>query len=131
MKHGCVFKFGCGCVCECMCGTRPFLRKYGVGAANKKLLKIFIFIFSIYCKGKNIFLLWESMQTTNDNKYISLLGKHANKTKCYPFLYIFYLLSFSFQIYFQRKETKNKTQNKKENTKEATNIQNKIEKEQI
>ena len=29
----------------------------GAGAAIKKLLKIFIFIFSIYFKGKNIFLL--------------------------------------------------------------------------
>ena len=33
------------------------------------------------------------------------------------------MLSFSFQIYFQRQET----QNKKENTKEAINIHNKIE----
>ena len=56
------------------------------------------------------------MQTKNDNKYISLLGKHVN-----------YMLSFSFQIYFQRQET----QNKKENTKEAINIHNKIEEGQI
>ena len=78
-------------------------------AAIKKLLKIFLFIFSIYFKGKNIFLFWESMQTTSFS------------------IYIFYMLSFSFQIYFQRQEI----QNKKENTKEVTNIQNKIEKWQI
>ena len=51
--------------------------------------------------------------------------------KQHHFLYIFYMLSFSFQIYFQRQETQNKTQNKKENIKEATNIQNKIEEGQI
>ena len=79
------------------------------GAAIKNLLKVFLFIFSIYFKGKNIFLFWESMQTTSFS------------------IYIFYMLSFSFQIYFQRQET----QNKKENTKEATNIQNKIEEWQI
>ena len=79
------------------------------GAAIKKLLKIFLFLFSIYFKGKNIFLFWESMQTTSFS------------------IYIFYMLSFSFQIYFQRQET----QNKKENTKEVTNIQNKIEEWQI
>ena len=47
----------------------------------------------------NIFHCWESMQQ-------------------HPFLYIFYMLSFSFQIYFQRQETQKKTQkNKKKNTK--------------
>ena len=34
------------------------------GAAIKNLIKIFLFLFSIYFKGKNIFLFWESMQTT-------------------------------------------------------------------
>ena len=66
-------------------------------------------------------------------KYFYLYFLYISKAKIYfysgkackqhPFLYIFYMLSFSFQIYFQRQET----QNKKENTKEVTNIQNKIE----
>ena len=51
----------------------------GAGAAIKKLLKIFIFIFSIYFKGKNIFLFWEKMQTTSfESMQNNILGKHAN-----------------------------------------------------
>ena len=46
---------------------------------NKKLLKIFLFIFSIYFKGKYIFLFWESMQTTSfESMQNNILGKHAN-----------------------------------------------------
>ena len=44
MKHRCVFGFGYGCGC----GNLQFLKKLGAGAAIKKLLKIFLFIFSIY-----------------------------------------------------------------------------------
>ena len=50
MKHGCVFGFGCGC------GTRQFLKQLGAGAAIKKLLKIFLFIFSIKIFLKNTLL---------------------------------------------------------------------------
>ena len=42
MKHGCVSGFRCGS------RTWQFLKKSDVGAAIKKLLKIFLFIFSIY-----------------------------------------------------------------------------------
>ena len=44
-------------------------------AAIKKLL----FIFSIYFKGKKIFLLWESMQTTSfESMQNNIMGKHIN-----------------------------------------------------
>ena len=52
MKHGCVLGLKCGCGCGCGCGIRQFLKKVGTGAArfgDKKLLKIFLFIFLIYC----------------------------------------------------------------------------------
>ena len=81
------------------------------GAAIKKLFKIFLFIFSIYFKGKNIFLFWESMQATNDNKYISLLGKHANM--------LFYIFSICYPFHFKY-IFKGKKHNKKENTKEVS-----------
>ena len=49
MRHGCNSGFGC----RCECGTWKFFEKVwcgcsGRGAAIKKLLKIFLFIFSIY-----------------------------------------------------------------------------------
>ena len=81
------------------------------GATIKKLFKIFLFIFSIYFKGKNIFLFWESMQATNDNKYISLLGKHANM--------LFYIFSICYPFHFKY-IFKGKKHNKKENTKEVS-----------
>ena len=44
-------------------------------AAIKKL----IFIFYIYFKGKKIFLLWESMQTTSfESMQNNIMGKHIN-----------------------------------------------------
>ena len=49
------------------------------GAAIKILLKIFLFIFSIYFKGKKIFLFWESLQTTSfESMQNNILGKRAN-----------------------------------------------------
>ena len=87
--------------------------------AIKKLLKVFLFIFSIYFIGKNIFLFWESMQTTsfesmqkkNDNKYISLLGKHANNILFYIFS-ICYHFHFKYIFKGKKHKTKKKTQKK-------------------
>ena len=82
-------------------GLSNFFKKQDVGAATKKLLKIFLFIFSIYIFTIKIFL-----------KNTLLCLDSQNKERRWQ-------------------ETQNKTQNKKENTKEATNIQNKIEEGQI
>ena len=58
MKHGCVSGFKCGCE------TRQFLKKLGVGAAIKKLLKIFylyfLYIFTIKIFLKNTLLCLDS-----------------------------------------------------------------------
>ena len=97
MKHRCVSGF------RCECGTWQFLKKQGAGAAIKKLLKIFLFIFSIYLPTK-IFL-----KKKKKKKHITMALVHKTTKE-------------------EGKKHKTNTQNKKENTKEATNIQNKIEK---
>ena len=51
------------------------------------------------------------MQATNDNKYISLLGKHAN--------ILFYIFSICYPFHFKY-IFKGKKHNKKENTKEVS-----------
>ena len=58
----------------------------------------------------NIFLFWESIQTTNDNKYISLLGKHANNI-------LFYIFSICYPFHFKYifKGKKHKTKHKRSN----------------
>ena len=66
-------------------------------AAIKKLLKIFLFIFSIYFKGKNIFLFWESMQTTSF------------------FIYFLYVILFISNIFSKARNTKQKRKYKRSN----------------
>ena len=81
--------------------------KIGFGCDRMQWLKNYYLYFLYISKAKKYFYygkackqhplkackttLWESIQTTNDNKYISLLGKHANNI-------IFYIFSFFFFI---------------------------------